>query len=260
MSNLQGKVALVTGASKGIGAAIARELAARGAAVAVNYSGSHDGAEKVVAAITAAGGKAIAVQANLSDPGTVAPLVETVASELGPIDILVNNAGVGSSANPRPLVDFDDGFWELSLAVNLTSPYLLCKAALPILLRKRKGRIINVASIAGKMGVLHGVAYAASKHGLLGLTRTLALEVAGAGITVNAICPGPVRTAMNDKRLEYDAHRLGVRVEDLEGSLTPIGRRLEPEEIVPLAILLASDESAAITGQAFNICGGVAMF
>jgi ketoreductase len=128
------------------------------------------------------------------------------------------------------------------------------------LLRKRKGRIINVASIAGKMGLLHGVAYAASKHGLLGLTRTLALEVAGAGITVNAICPGPVRTAMNDKRLEYDAHRLGVRVEDLEGSLTPIGRRLEPEEIVPLAVLLASDESAAITGQAFNICGGVAMF
>ena len=120
------------------------------------------------------------------------------------------------------------------------------------------GRIITIASINGKIGSFHGAAYAASKHGVLGLTRSVALEVARDGITVNAICPGPVRTEMNDRRVEYDAKRLGVSFAELESRLTPIGRRLDPDEIVPMAVLLASDESAAITGQAFNVCGGVA--
>ena len=126
------------------------------------------------------------------------------------------------------------------------------------MLKNKRGRIINIASINAKLPAIHGAAYAASKHGLLGLTRTLALEVARDGITVNAICPGPVRTEMNDRRLEYDSKRLGVSIAELESRLTPIGRRLDPEEIVPIAILLASDQSAAITGQAFNICGGLA--
>ncbi len=126
------------------------------------------------------------------------------------------------------------------------------------MLQKKRGRIINIASINGKLPALHGAAYTASKHGLLGLTRTLALEVAREGITVNAICPGPVKTEMNERRVEYDAKRLGLSMAELEARLTPIGRRLEPEEIVPMALLLALDESAAITGQAFNVCGGVA--
>jgi len=147
----------------------------------------------------------------------------------------------------------------LSLALNLTAPYLLCKAVLPTMLENKKGRIINVASIAGKIGLIHASAYCASKHGLLGLTKSLALEVAKEGITVNAICPGPVRTAMSDSRLAYDARRTGVPAEELEAKMTPIGRRLVPDEIVPLAVLLASEESAAITGQAFNVCGGVTM-
>jgi NAD(P)-dependent dehydrogenase (short-subunit alcohol dehydrogenase family) len=175
------------------------------------------------------------------------------------VDILVNNAGVGSSASPRPVVDFDDDFWDLSLAVNLTAPYLLCKAVLPAMLARRWGRILTVASINGKIGSLHGAAYAASKHGVLGLTRSLALEVARDGITVNALCPGPVRTVMNDRRIAYDAQRRGVTFAEQEAGLMPIGRRLEPEEVAPLAVYLASDEARVVTGQAFNICGGVLM-
>src|SRR5207249_11178245 len=117
----------------------------------------------------------------------------------GPVDVLVNNAGVGSSANPKPIVEFDDAFWDLSLMVNLTVPYLLCKAVLPSMIARRRGRIINVASINSRIPSPHAAAYVASKHGLLGLTRVLALEVAKDGITVNAICPGPVHTVMNDK-------------------------------------------------------------
>jgi NAD(P)-dependent dehydrogenase (short-subunit alcohol dehydrogenase family) len=258
MAKLQGRVALVTGSGRGIGRAIALALAGEGSKVAMTARTAAE-LEEVVGSARARGGQALAVTADLADRAAPGSVVAKVADALGPIDILVNNAGVGSSASPRPLVEFDDAFWDLSLALNLTAPYLLCKAVLPGMLARRRGRIINVASINSRIPSPHAAAYVASKHGLLGLTRALALEVAKDGVTVNAICPGPVRTVMNDRRVAYDAQRRGVSFEEQERSMTLIGRRLEPEEIAPLAVYLASDESAAMTGQALNIDGGISM-
>ena len=254
---LQGRVALITGASRGIGRAIARGYAKEGAVIAITARTEGD-LRSLVEEVQSSGAEALAIRADLVDPAAPAQVVRQVLEAFGTIDILVNNAGIGSSSSPRPVVDFDDEFWNKTLALNLTAPYKLSKAVLPIMLQKKWGRMINIASINGKLPAIHGAAYTASKHGLLGLTRTLALEVARDGITVNAICPGPVKTEMNERRVEYDAKRLGLSMAELESRLTPIGRRLEPEEIVPMALLLASEGSAAITGQAFNVCGGVA--
>ncbi|HYM05062.1 MAG TPA: SDR family NAD(P)-dependent oxidoreductase [Terriglobales bacterium] len=254
---LEGRVALITGASRGIGRAIARGYAREGAAVAVTARGAAE-LQSLVDEVQQAGGRALAIPADLEDGAAPALVVRQVLDSLGTIDILVNNAGIGGSAGPNPIINFDDALWHKTLALNLTAPYLLIKAVLPVLLAKKWGRIINIASINSKIPSIHAVAYTASKHGLLGLTRTVALEVARDGITVNAICPGPVRTQMNDRRIEYDAKRMGLSFSELESRLTPIGRRLEPDEIVPMAVLLASEESAAITGQAFNVCGGIA--
>jgi NAD(P)-dependent dehydrogenase (short-subunit alcohol dehydrogenase family) len=258
MGKLEGRVALVTGGGRGIGRAIALALAREGARVAVTARTTAELAE-VVGTVQEQGGQALAVPADLADRRTPRQAVQQVTDAFGPVEILVNNAGVGSSANLRPVVDFDDGFWDLTLAVNLTAPYLLCKAVLPAMLARRAGRIINVASINGKIGSFHGAAYAASKHGLLGLTRTLALEVAAEGITVNAVCPGPVRTRMNDLRVAYDAQRRGVAFEEQAKGMTPIGGRLEPEDVAPLVVYLASDDARMVTGQAYNVCGGVLM-
>ena len=256
---LENRTALITGAGRGIGRAIALGFAAEGAQIAAVGRTETD-LNSLVEEISRLGGTAVAIPADLCEPAAAPRVVQETEKGLGPIDILVNNAGIGSSSDPRPVLHFDDEFWHRSLALNLTAPYLLSKAVLPTLLRKQWGRIINIASVASKSPQPHGVAYSSSKHGLLGLTRTLALEVAEDGITVNAICPGPVATEMNDRRIQYDSERLGVPFEQLEATCTPIGRRLQPEEMVPMAILLACDESAAITGQAFNICGGLAMY
>ncbi len=258
MFSLQGRVALVTGAGRGIGRAIALALARQGAGVGVTARTAAE-VDEVVRIVGAAGGQALAIAADLTAADAAARVLAAMTDRLGPVDILVNNAGIGSSADPRPVAEFDDAFWEHTLLLNLTVPYRLSKAVLPAMRQKRWGRIINVASINGKVPSLHGAAYTASKHGLLGLTRTLALELAREGITVNAICPGPVHTVMNDKRIEYDARRRGVPFGEIERDMTPIGGRLEPEDVAPLAVYLASDEARMVTGQAYNIDGGVLM-
>ncbi|HZZ78470.1 MAG TPA: SDR family NAD(P)-dependent oxidoreductase [Gemmataceae bacterium] len=259
MFSLAKKITLVTGAGRGIGRAIALALAKAGATVAVMARTAVE-VEGAVADIKKAGGQGVAIVADLSQKNGAGQVIEQVTAKLGPVDILVNNAGIGSSSNPKPVAEFDDAFWELSLYLNLTVPYKLSKAVLPHMRQQKWGRIINIASINSKMPSLHGAAYAASKHGLLGLTRTLALEIAREGITVNAICPGPVHTVMNDKRIEYDAQRRGMSFAELEQAMTPIGGRLEPEDIAPLAVYLASNEARMVTGQAYNICGGVLLY
>jgi NAD(P)-dependent dehydrogenase (short-subunit alcohol dehydrogenase family) len=258
MFDLHERVALVTGGGRGIGRAIALALAEAGAKVAVTARSAME-LREVVDGIHGRKGRALAVAADLSERTAPVRVMHEIVAAFGRVDILVNNAGVGSSSNPKPVIAFDDAFWDLSIALNLTAPYLLSKAVLPAMVEQRWGRIINIASINGKIGSLHGAAYAATKHGLLGLTRTLALEVAKDGITVNAICPGPVHTVMNDRRLAYDSERLGLAVDKIEQSLTPIGRRLEPDEVSPLAVYLASDEARMVTGQAWNVCGGMLM-
>ncbi|MEZ5658883.1 MAG: SDR family NAD(P)-dependent oxidoreductase [Burkholderiaceae bacterium] len=257
-SQLEGRVALVTGASKGIGRAIALAFGRAGAEVGVTGRNEAE-LDSLAQEISHAGARCQVVVADLAEPGAERRVLEAVTSTLGDIDILVNNAGMGSSENPRPVAEYDDDFWDKMMFVNLTVPYRLCRRVLPAMLARRWGRIINIASINGKIGALHGAAYAASKHGLLGLTRTLAMEVSAQGVTANAICPGPVATLLNDRRLAYDAERTGRGVAEIERGLTLVGRRLVPDEIAPLALYLASDASAGMTGQALNIDGGILM-
>lgn len=258
MTQLGGRVALVTGAGRGIGRATSARLAAAGAKV-VGVARSRDELDETVSAINEAGGAAAALECDLADRAQSQQIVDRAAALFGPIDILVNNAGLGSSADPRPLADFRDAFWDLTLEVNLTAPYLLSKAALPHMRAQRFGRIITVASINSRVPSPHAGAYVASKHGVLGLMRSLALEHAAEGITVNCVCPGPVRTRVNDLRVQYDAERLGRPVDEYEHGLTPIGGRLAPEDIAPMIVYLAGDEARMITGQAYDIDGGVCM-
>jgi NAD(P)-dependent dehydrogenase (short-subunit alcohol dehydrogenase family) len=258
MKKLESRAALVTGAGRGIGRAIAEAFAREGAQVAVTARTVAE-LDGVVAQISNAGGEAKAFQADLADRAAIPRLLAKVTAAMGPIDILVNNAGLGSSSNPKPVVDFDDDFWDLSMAINLNAPYLLTKALLPAMIERGWGRIITVASINSRVHSFHGAAYSASKHAVLGFMRTVAAETTAQGITANCICPGPVKTLMNDKRMEYDAARLGRKFEDHEKLQTPIGGRLTPDDISPMAVYLASDDARMVTGQAYNVCGGLVM-
>lgn len=231
--------------------------AAQGASVCM-AGRSASALEAVATDIRLVGGVTHSVVADLYTSIGVDHLTAEVLSHWDGVDVLVNNAGVGSRGNLMPVASFDLGFWEATLFLNLTVPMLLSKAFVVGMCDRGNGRIINISSINGKTGVVHGSAYSASKHGLIGLTRSLALEVAKNGVTVNAVCPGPVDVG-DPRRLEFDAQRMGLTPEELEAHITPIGRRLLPHEIAPMVVYLASPSAAAVTGQALNVDGGSVM-
>lgn len=253
--SLQNRVVLVTGAGRGIGRAIAVGMARLGGRVALTARTAQQ-LESVAGEVRGAGGEALAIVDDLADRAAPARIVGRVRENWGPIEVLVNNAGIGSSADPRPLVEFDDDFWDLTFAVNVTAPYLLTKLVLPAMSEAGWGRIINIASINAKVAAWHGSAYAASKHAVAGLTKATALEMAAHGITANAVCPGVTATEMNDLRIEYDAVRLGKSAAEIEADASPLGRRLTPEEVAELAVFLAGEGARAINGQLINVCGG----
>ena len=255
---LSNRVALVTGAGRGIGRAIALALSAEGAKVAIAARTRSELGE-VDSVIRSKGAESVPIEADLTRRSQPARLASVVRQRLGPVDILVNNAAIGGGPKFKSVADFDDDHWDLSLTLNLTAPYLLTKAVLPSMLERGWGRVITVASINSQRPSYHGCAYAASKHGVLGFMRSLALEVAPYGVTANCICPGPVETAMLAKRIAYDSRRLGRSQEEHIQQMTPMGGILTPEDIAPMAVYLASEDARAITGQAYNICGGLVM-
>ncbi len=242
------KVALVTGASRGIGAATAIRLAKEGCAVAVNYLHDLKGAEAVAAKIRGLGGRAVALQADVGEPEQAGKLVEQAAEELGGLQILVNNAGYSQHADIEELKIED---WERMLRVGLTAAFVCVRAAIPHMKRAGWGRIVNVASLRAMTGSDHGAHYASAKAGIIGLTKSLALELARYNITVNAVSPGYTRTEMTREALEEHGAEIAARI--------PLGRPAEPEEIAAVIAFLASEEASYITGETINVNGGIYM-
>jgi 3-oxoacyl-[acyl-carrier protein] reductase len=246
--NLQGRVAVVTGASRGLGRAIALELARRGAKVVVNYAKDADGAQSVVSAIREAGGEAQAVQADVSDFKAAEGLIKATVEAYGALDILVNNAG---TTRDTLIMMMSEADWDTVLQTNLKSAFNCSRAAVRTMMRKRYGRIINMTSVVGIAGNAGQTNYAASKAGLIGFTKALAREVAPRNITVNAIAPGFVPTALTND--------LPAELKEASLKTIPLGRWGTPEEVAYATAFLASDEAAYITGQVLSVDGGMVM-
>jgi 3-oxoacyl-[acyl-carrier protein] reductase len=246
--NLDGKTALVTGASRGIGREIALEFARQGASVAVNFSGSEAKALEIVEEIKALGREAFAVKCDVSDSGQVADMVKETIDRFGKLDILVNNAGI---TKDNLLMRMKESEWDDVLNINLKGVFLCTKAATRQMMKQRNGRIINIASIVGVSGNPGQANYVAAKAGVIGLTKTTAKELASRNITVNAIAPGFISTEMTDKLADE------VKMEMLKQ--IPLARFGETKEIAKAAVFLASDDSGYITGQTLHVNGGMFM-
>jgi 3-oxoacyl-[acyl-carrier protein] reductase len=239
MDELGGRIALVTGASRGIGRAIALALAKAGADVAINYLSRSEEAQSLAAELQKLGRRAEAIQADVSLAGDVTRLVETAVNRVGPVDILVNNAGI---ARPQAIVDIGEQDWDDVIAVNLKSCFLVTQAVLPGMRHRRWGRVVNLSSVAAQVGGIVGPHYAASKAGMLGLTRYYASHLAGEGITVNAIAPALIDTDMVSANPNASAARI------------PVGRLGHVDEVAQVAVMLAGN--GYITGQTLNVNGG----
>ena len=245
---LEGKVALVTGASRGIGRAIAIELARRGALTVVNYNTSAGAAADVVAAIEAAGGQATAVQADVSDLSQAKALVQAAVKTYGRLDVLVNNAGV---TRDQLILMMKEDDWDTVICVDLKSLFNTCKAAARVMMRQRYGRIVNISSVSGLAGQGGQTNYAAAKAGVIGFTKSLAKELGSRGITANVVAPGLVPTDLTADLPE----ELRQRAIDM----SPLGRLGRPEEIAYAVAFLASDQAAFITGAVLPVDGGLVM-
>ncbi len=255
---LAGRRAVVTGAGRGIGRSIALALAQAGADVGVSARTAAE-LEQLVSEIQGLGRQSLAATCDVSDPEQVNAMATKLTEGLGGIDILVNNAGISGS---HKFLGHPDELWHRTLAVNLTGVYYVCKAFAPHLVEQRYGRIITIASIASRVGGRYVAAYTASKHGVLGLMRSLAVELRPYNITVNAICPGYVDTPMTDKNVSNIARLTGMGEEKARETLAksnPQNRLIEPEEVASVAVFLALESSQGITGQAINIDGGGVM-
>lgn len=244
----EGKVALVTGASRGIGREVAIQLAAKGANVIVNYAGSKEAAEQVVKEIKDAGGQAVPYQCNVNDFTAVKDMVDYIAKEFGSIDIIVNNAGI---TKDNLLLRMSETEFDDVIDVNLKGTFNVCKHAVRYMLKKRQGRIINVASVVGIIGNAGQANYCASKAGIIGLTKSIAREVAAKGVTVNAVAPGFIQTDMTDVLSDK------VKQELLES--LPMKRIGKPADIANAVCFLASDDASYITGHVLEVNGGMNM-
>jgi 3-hydroxybutyrate dehydrogenase len=255
---LKGKVAIVTGSTSGIGLGIARELARDGADLLLNGFGDAGEIDRLRRTISDEFGVKVAYSgADMSKPGEIAGMVEQATRELGRVDVLVNNAGIQFTA---PVQDFPDDRWDAIIAINLSAAFHATKAALPQMLKRNWGRIINIASAHGLVASEHKAAYVASKHGLVGLTKVVALEAATTGVTCNAICPGWVLTPLVQKQIDERAKNEGIEVAkakfELLAEKQPSHEFVTPEELGGLAVFLCSEAAAQVRGQALAMDGG----
>ena len=242
------KTALVTGASRGIGRAIALTLAAKGYAVALNYAGSQAAAEAVKGEIEAAGGKAFTIQGDVSKAEDVDRIFKTIKEEFGQLDVLVNNAGI---TRDGLLIRMKEESWDAVLSTDLKSDFLTIKAAAQMMKRKKKGSIINLASVVGIMGNIGQANYAAAKAGVIGLTKACAKELAARNIRVNAVAPGFIATDMTDAIPEKNKEAMLTAI--------PLGRMGLAEDVAKAVSFLASDDASYITGQVLKVDGGMVM-
>jgi NAD(P)-dependent dehydrogenase (short-subunit alcohol dehydrogenase family) len=245
-------VVFITGAAGGVGRAIARRFAADGYAMAM--AGRAQGPlDELARDLGRTGASTATALCDVTDAGQVQRAVADAERQLGPLDVLVNNAGASDSA---PFASMDDGLWERMLAVNLTGTYHVMRAVAPGMFARGRGRIINIASSAGKQGFAYTAAYAAAKHGVLGLTRSVAIEAAPHGVTVNAICPGWIDTPMTDTSIARIVEKTGRSPEEVRRALermNPQGRLIQPEEVAALAAFLASPDAQGINGQSLDL-------
>ncbi|WP_302610161.1 3-oxoacyl-[acyl-carrier-protein] reductase [uncultured Mitsuokella sp.] len=245
---LDGKAALVTGASRGIGRAIALRLASEGAKVAINFAGNQKAAEEVKSEIEANGGEAILVQANVADPADVEAMFAKVVEAFGTVDILVNNAGI---TRDGLLLRMKDEDFEAVIDTNLKGVFYCTKAAAKLMMKKRSGRIVNMSSVVGLIGNAGQTNYAASKAGVLGFSKSAAKELAARGITVNMVAPGFIDTDMTAV--------LADKVKEAMVKEIPLRRMGRPEDVANAVLFLVSDCSSYITGQVINVDGGMVM-